>query len=62
MKIVDSDYWGARNAGMNALLLRRLGPEGEHAHKEPSEQLNGVHIVANMNSVVDWVNVNNSTS
>lgn len=37
---------------MKALLLRRLGPEGDEAHKEPWEQLESVEIVHGMAEVI----------
>ncbi|TDL26264.1 HAD hydrolase subfamily IA REG-2-like protein [Rickenella mellea] len=35
----NSDYFGAKNAGMDALLLRRSGLEGEGEHKDENELL-----------------------
>lgn len=54
-----SDYNGAVNAGMNALLLRRAGSAGEQAHKEPDECLNGVEVTADMHGVLRWVEAYN---
>ena len=52
---LDSDYEGARNAGMQALLLRRQGPEGEQAHKESNELLDGVHVIEGLSEVIQLV-------
>ncbi|KIK40958.1 hypothetical protein CY34DRAFT_763556 [Suillus luteus UH-Slu-Lm8-n1] len=52
---LESDYRGARAAGMHALLLRRAGPEGDGERKEEGENLEGVHIVDDLWGVVKWV-------
>jgi FMN phosphatase YigB (HAD superfamily) len=52
---LESDYHGARAAGMHALLLRRAGPEGDGERKEEGENLQGVQIVNNLWEVVKWV-------
>ncbi|ESK97145.1 haloacid dehalogenase-like hydrolase domain containing 3 [Moniliophthora roreri MCA 2997] len=39
---LEADYYGARNTGMEALLLRRTGKDGEQAHVEDGEDLDGV--------------------
>ncbi|KAF8622735.1 hypothetical protein AX15_006825 [Amanita polypyramis BW_CC] len=49
------DYEGAKNAGMQALLLRRLGPEGEQVHKEANESIDNVHVVEGLNEVIQLV-------
>ncbi|KAK2463209.1 hypothetical protein APHAL10511_004864 [Amanita phalloides] len=49
------DYEGARNAGLHALLLRRRGLDGEQAHKEVNESLEGVHVVEGLNEVIELV-------
>ncbi|KAF9012411.1 HAD-like domain-containing protein [Cyathus striatus] len=46
------DYKGALDAGMNALLLRRLGQYGEQAHKEPDENLKDVTVISDLSSVI----------
>ena len=51
----NSDYEGARNAGMHALLLRRSGPEGEHAHMDVNELLDGVDVVKGLNEILRLV-------
>ncbi len=51
----NSDYEGAGNAGMHALLLRRLGPEGEHAHKDVNELLDGVDVIKGLNEILQLV-------
>jgi len=50
-----SDYEGARNAGMKALLLRRLGSEGERSPKQFGEQLRSVHIIHGMAEVIERI-------
>ncbi|KAG1802702.1 HAD-like domain-containing protein [Suillus plorans] len=52
---LESDYHGARAAGMHALLLRRAGPEGDGEHKEEGENLQGVQVVNDLWGVVKWV-------
>lgn len=51
----DCDYQGALDAGMNGLLLQRVGQEVEYAHKAPQGSLDGVHVVHNLHEVVRWV-------
>ena len=53
--IAISDYNGATDAGLEALLLRRLGPEGEEAHKEEDEDLTGVRTIGSLSEIVDVV-------
>jgi len=53
------DYKGAVDAGMNALLLRRSGAEGEQAHKEDDELLDTVEVVEKLSEVVEWVRERN---
>ncbi|KAG1890395.1 HAD-like domain-containing protein [Suillus subluteus] len=52
---LESDYYGARAAGMHALLLRRAGPEGDGERKEEGENLQGVQVVNDLWGVVKWV-------
>ncbi|EIN12034.1 HAD-like protein [Punctularia strigosozonata HHB-11173 SS5] len=52
---LDADFHGATKAGLHALLLRRSGPEGEEARKEPEEDLEGVVVVESLYEVVQWV-------
>ncbi|KAG2150473.1 HAD-like domain-containing protein [Suillus clintonianus] len=52
---LESDYHGARAAGMHALLLRRAGPEGDGERKEEGEDLQGVQVVNDLWGVVKWV-------
>ncbi len=40
---------------MHALLLRRLGPEGEHAHKDVNELLDGVDVIKGLNEILQLV-------
>lgn len=56
------DYHGAIDSGMNSLLIRRPGPEGEEEAKVDGEDLRGVVVVANLLEVVDWVERTNRTS
>ncbi|KAF8070532.1 HAD-like domain-containing protein [Lyophyllum atratum] len=58
---IDSDYDGALAAGMKSLLLRRVGPDGEQAHKAPQEILKGVRVVEDLNAVTRWVQNYNSS-
>ena len=51
--IIISDYNGATDAGLEALLLRRPGPEGEEAHKEEGEDLTGVRTIGSLSEIVD---------
>lgn len=51
-----SDYNGAKNAGLRALLLRRPGPEGEEAHKEEGEDLTDVRTIESLSEVIDNLN------
>lgn len=59
---VICDYDGATSAGFSALLLRRPGPEGESAHKEDDEELQGRNVIASLEEVVDWVKAINSAN
>ena len=52
---VNRDYLGASNVGIRALLVRRLGAEGEGEHKEPGEDLTGVSVIRGLSEVVDEV-------
>lgn len=57
----DSDYKGALNAGLKALLLRRLGLDGEQAHRSSDDEaLDGVEAVEDLNEVIRWVNSYNN--
>ena len=55
-----SDYEGAKDAGMHAFLLRRPGPEGEHAHKEVNEMLDGVDVIKGLNQILQMVEIDQS--
>lgn len=57
----SSDFQGAVAAGMQGLLLRRTGPDGEQAHKEPGEFLDGVEVIKDLEAVVSFVEARNST-
>ncbi|KAF8200935.1 HAD-like domain-containing protein [Pholiota molesta] len=52
------DYTGATRSRLNALLLRREGPEGEHEHKEADERLGGVEVIQGLDEVISWVQGN----
>jgi len=53
------DFRGATEAGMQGLLLRRTGPGGEQAHKDPDEVLDGVRIIEDLEAVVSFVKARN---
>jgi len=52
------DYTGAINAGLNALLIRRTGPKGDHEHKEADEKLEDVQVIHHLEVVFDCVKGN----
>ncbi|CAL1707493.1 unnamed protein product [Somion occarium] len=52
---LQADFHGARKAGLQALLLRRPGPEGEGEMKEPDEELQGVEVAGSLLDVVGRV-------
>ncbi|KAI0645440.1 HAD hydrolase subfamily IA REG-2-like protein [Trametes meyenii] len=52
---LDCDYHGAKASGLEALLIRRPGPEGDEERKEPGEDLTDVTVVPSLARVVDWV-------
>ncbi|KIL60728.1 hypothetical protein M378DRAFT_167834 [Amanita muscaria Koide BX008] len=56
------DYEGATNAGMQAVLLRRPGPEGGQAHKEAYESLDGIRVVEGLDDVIRLVESYNRNS
>ena len=58
--IFYSDYYGAKGYGINALLVRRQGEDGENEMKEDGEDLSDVDVVSGLQQVVDWVKKNNS--
>lgn len=47
-----SDWKGAKAAGFQARLLRRPGPDGEQAHKEEDEVLDGVDVIQSLEEVL----------
>ncbi len=53
--LLVSDYQGAMACGLQALLVRRPGPEGNEERKEPGERLDGVQVVPGLSRVVEWV-------
>ena len=55
-----SDYHGAKGYGINALLVRRQGEDGENEMKEEGEDLSDVDVVSSLQQVVDWVKQQNS--
>ncbi|CDO69290.1 hypothetical protein BN946_scf184976.g9 [Trametes cinnabarina] len=52
---LDCDYHGAKECGLEALLVRRPGPEGEEERKEPDEDLTNVNVVPHVSTVIEWV-------
>jgi len=56
---LDSDYHGARAAGTHALLLRRVGPEGDGERKEEGENIKGLQVVNDLWGVLKWVEQKN---
>ncbi|EJF65084.1 HAD hydrolase subfamily IA REG-2-like protein [Dichomitus squalens LYAD-421 SS1] len=52
---LDCDYQGAKACGLQALLVRRPGPEGEEERKEAEEILTGVQVIPGLLSVLDRV-------
>ena len=46
-----SDYRGARDAGMNAALLRREGLAGEQERKEEGEELDRVRVIHTLDEI-----------
>lgn len=55
-----SDFHGAVDAGMQGLLLRRIGRGGEQAHKEPDETLGDIEVIENLEAVIPFVREKNS--
>jgi len=49
------DYYGARAAGMQALLIRRPSPDGDQENKKADEDLGNVEVVHSLYDVVEWV-------
>ncbi|KAJ3844680.1 HAD-like domain-containing protein [Lentinula raphanica] len=52
---LEADYYGATKAGMRALLLRRMGPDGEGTHVVDGEDLRGVEVVEGLDEVLRYV-------
>ena len=50
-----SDYYGAKGCGINALLVRRSGEDGENEMKEDGEDLGQVEVISSLQQVVEWV-------
>ncbi|KAH9915681.1 HAD hydrolase subfamily IA REG-2-like protein [Fomitopsis serialis] len=59
---LPADYYGAEESGLDALLVRRPGTDGEGEAKEPDEDLSGVAVVSGLAQVVDWVHHKNAPS
>jgi len=59
---LESDYYGAKAAGMHALLLRRVSDDSEPGvHQTESEEaLQGVEVVRSVRSVLRWVRERNN--
>ncbi|KAH9929308.1 HAD hydrolase subfamily IA REG-2-like protein [Amylocystis lapponica] len=52
---IKGDYFGAKDSGLNALLVRRPGADGESEMKEPDEDLTTIDTVPSLLHVVEWV-------
>ncbi|KAG6842173.1 hypothetical protein C0991_001666 [Blastosporella zonata] len=52
---LEADYDGARAAGMKAILLRRVGPDSEQAHKKTPKLRDDVTVVEDLHAVAKWV-------
>lgn len=57
---LKADYWGARKAGLESLLVRRQGEYSDGSRREASEDLDGVEVVSDFGGVVEWVRKRNS--
>ncbi|OBZ67256.1 Haloacid dehalogenase-like hydrolase domain-containing protein 3 [Grifola frondosa] len=57
---LQGDFYGAKESGLAALLIRRPGPEGEGEAKEADEDLSGVDVVPSLLDVVEKVKQMNS--
>jgi len=57
---LPADYYGAKESGLDALLVRRPGADGEGEAKEADEDLSGVAVVSGLAQVVDWVQHKNA--
>ncbi|KZO98792.1 HAD hydrolase subfamily IA REG-2-like protein [Calocera viscosa TUFC12733] len=54
-----ADYWGAKKAGIEALLVRREGDYSDGSRREATENLDGVQVVHGFGDVVEWVRKRN---
>ena len=64
MKCHHSDYLGADNAGLHALLLRRTGSDGEDELKGAEidfRTIKSLDVIPDLHSVVAWVKKRNAT-
>lgn len=52
---VCSDYIGAKEAGLEARLIRRIGEWSDGAARQRDEDLTGVETIASLTEVVDEV-------
>ncbi|EPS96291.1 HAD IA REG-2-like protein [Fomitopsis schrenkii] len=59
---LPADYYGAKNSGLEALLVRRPGVLGEDEHKEPGEDISKVPMVSGLAQVVGWVQCRNAVA
>jgi len=57
---LKADYHGAKRCGIHALLVRRLGVDGEEEMKEDGEDLHQVEVISSLSQVVEWVKEKNS--
>lgn len=48
----DSDYFGAKRAGLNAALLRRPGELGAEERREDDEDLTDVEVVSSLTDII----------
>ncbi|EJU04117.1 HAD-like protein [Dacryopinax primogenitus] len=55
-----ADYWGAKKAGLEALLVRRHGEYSDGSRREATEDLDGVDVVPDFGGVVDYVRKRNN--
>jgi len=52
---LECDYYGAKGAGMQALLIRRPSPYGDQENKKAEEDLGNTQVVSSLHDVVGWV-------
>ncbi|KAI0268663.1 HAD-like domain-containing protein [Gloeopeniophorella convolvens] len=60
---LKEDFLGANNAGLHALLLRRLGLDGDGGRKETDEDLRsvrGLEVITGLDGAVEWIRAHNA--